>query len=202
MDQLRFDLTWLPAELYRVQYPNCQTTYCSATGLRARDTSTFYSEKEKDAFRQSIVNQFTWGWRQPTPYITVFSDKKHAENWALSYSRRVGDSCKVIRIDSRELRHVYVFKLSDLQARLDFEVPVGASQHVEGAFLCLHRIRNVLYLDPKLLSKLRTVRNRYVRQTQIETVLTVVQSEKSQCAEKVSIGATVTVMTFTKVPKF
>lgn len=155
MDQLRFDWTWLPAKLYRVQYPNCQTTYCSATGLRARDTSTFYSENEKDAFRQSIVNQFTWGWRQPTPYITVFSDKKHAENWALSYSRRVGDSCKVIRIDSRELRHVYVFKLSDLQDRLDFEVPVGASQHVEGAFVCLHRIPKCAILGSKITEQIK-----------------------------------------------
>ena len=155
MDQLRFDLTWLPAELYRVQYPKCQTTYCSATGLRARDTSTFYSENEKDAFRQSIVNQFTWSWRQPTPYITVFSDKKHAQNWALSYSRRVGDSCEVIRIDSRELRHVYVFKLSDLQARLDCEVPVGASQHVEGACVCLHRIPKRAILGSKTTEEIK-----------------------------------------------
>ena len=149
MDQLRFDLTSLLAELYRVQYPDCRTTNCPATGLHARDTSTFYSENEKDAFRQSIVNQFTWGWRQPTPYIAVFSDKKHAEDWALSYSRRVGDLCEVIRIDSRELRDVYIFKLSDLQTRLNFDVPERASQHVEGAFLCLHRIPKGAILGSK-----------------------------------------------------
>lgn len=69
--------------------------------------------------------------------------------------------------------------------------------------LCVYTaFRNVLYLDPKLLSKSRTVRNRCFRQTQIETVLTVVQSEKSQCAEKVSIGSKVMMMTFTKVLKF
>ena len=127
MHQFRFDVTSLPAKLYRVQYLDCRTIYRFATGLHARDTSTFYSENEKNDFRQSIVNQFTWSWRQPTPYITVFSDQKHAENWALSYSRRKGDICEVIRIDSRELQDVYVFKLSDLQARLDLEVPEGAS---------------------------------------------------------------------------
>ena len=71
-----------------------------------------------------------------------------------------------------------------------------------GLFCVYTAFRNVLYLDPKLLSKSRTVRNHYVRQTQIETVLTVVQSEKSQCAEEVSIGATFTVMTSMNVPKF
>ena len=167
MNQLRFDLTSLPAELYRVQYPNCRTTYCFATGLHARDTSTFYSKNEKDAFCQSIVNQFTWGWRQPTPYITVFSDQKHAENWALSYSRRVGDICEVIRIDSRELRHVYVFKLSDLQARLDFEVPEGASQHVEGACLCLHHIPKGAILGTKTTQEIKDGMQSIVRQTQI-----------------------------------
>lgn len=72
---------------------------------------------------------------------------------------------------------------------------------LRGLFCVYTAFRNALYLGPKLLSKSRTVRNRYFRQTQIETVLTVVQSEKSQCVEKVSIGSTVTVMTFTKVPR-
>ena len=73
---------------------------------------------------------------------------------------------------------------------------------LRGLFCVYTAFRNVLYLDPKLLSKSRTVRNRFFRQTQIETVLTVVQSEKSRCAEKVSIWSTVTVMTSMKVPKF
>ena len=73
---------------------------------------------------------------------------------------------------------------------------------LRGLFCVYTAFRNVLYSDQKLLSKSRTVRNRFFRQTQIETVLTVVQSEKSQCAEKVSIGSTVMMMAFTKVPKF
>lgn len=82
MDRFRCQTKYLPANLYRVQYDGCQTSYFE-TGLEARDTSTFYSESELESFRQSLTNQFTWGWRGSQPYITVFSDKEHAENWGL-----------------------------------------------------------------------------------------------------------------------
>lgn len=142
MDQFRSDQTSLPKELYRVQYPGCQTSYSPALGLHAKDTSTFYSENQDDAFRLSIIHQFTWGWRQPTPYISVFSDKTHAENWALSHSKRTGSICEVRSIDTQELRDVYVFQLKDLEVKLKCEIPEKASQHIDGAYLCLHHIPN------------------------------------------------------------
>ena len=148
MDQLRCSSNSLPRYLYRVQYPGSQTQLAPDGSLEARDLQSFYAEHETALFRQSVLNQMTWAWREPQPFITVFSDKKHAENWALKQPWRLLDleldleldRWELITIESECLSDVYVFKLSDLMIRLNFSVPEGARQHVNGAYLCLHRM--------------------------------------------------------------
>ena len=143
MEKFRCSPAVLPSNLYRVQYPGCQTIL-SGEGLAAKDINVTYSEDEMEAFRQSIVKQLTWGHRGDQPYIACFSDKDHAKNWALKEPwapyERDKDSWSLVTIKTRLMPETYVFSLDDLVTRLQLELPERAIQHKKGAYLCLHRI--------------------------------------------------------------
>jgi len=91
-------------------------------------------------FAQSLVNQYTWGYRSPVPYVSVFSDWAHAGAWALAYSRDKGVDCTVYTIDGRFLRNTFVFKVSVLEQELSVQIPEEASQHRGAGYLCLHSV--------------------------------------------------------------
>ena len=143
MEKFRRSPAVLPRNLYRVQYPWCQTAL-SGNGLAAKDTNVTYSEDEMDAFGESITNQLTWHYRGAQPYITCFSDKDHAENWVLKEpwnpSERDKDSWSLLTIDARLMPEIYVFKLDYLETHLELELQERATQHKKGAYLCLHTI--------------------------------------------------------------
>ena len=143
MEKFRCSPTVLPHNLYRVQYPRCQTEH-SGNGLAAKDTKLTFSDDEMDAFGESITNQLTWRNRGAQPYITCFSDQNHAENWALKEpwnpSERDKDSWSLLTIDTRLMPETYVLKLDYVVAQLGLKIPERATQHVKGAYLCLHTI--------------------------------------------------------------
>ncbi|KAL8786503.1 MAG: hypothetical protein Q9213_002730 [Squamulea squamosa] len=132
-----------PVKLYRVQYPGCQTIL-SGDGLKARNTTVFYSETEIHEFAQSIIKQLTWGYRGAQPYITCFSDESHAENWALKEpwhnTPQKQDNWSLVVIDTSRMSGTPMFKLSELVMSLDLTLPDRALQHVDNAYLCLHKI--------------------------------------------------------------
>ena len=135
MDRLRCSEEQLPEYLYRVQYDGCNTVF-SIDGLFAADIATTFDETAIPDFRESIVNQFTRMSRLPTPYISTFSDREHAENWAL----KMGTSAKLLRLNTALWDDPYVFKLSTLVQMLPVIIPDAASQHIKGAYLCLHSV--------------------------------------------------------------
>jgi hypothetical protein len=138
MDKYCVSQFMLPLHLYRVQYSGTQTIYDHKMGLMAQDSTPVYNDDSE--FRESIVQAFTWSSSKPSPYIALFSEKDHAENWALSWSSQRNGERQVITINTRQLRGIYVFKLSTLVENLNIVLPHGASQHRKGAYLCLHRI--------------------------------------------------------------
>ena len=143
MEKFRVEAASLPSRLYRVQYPRTQTAY-SGDGLAAKDTNTTYSENELNAFGQSIINQMTLGHRKAQPYITCFSDKGHAQNWARKepwgpYEGEKG-RWNILIIETGLMPETWVFSLYDLVTRLGIKIPERALQHVKGAYLCLHSI--------------------------------------------------------------
>lgn len=135
MDRLRCSEEQLPEHIYRVQHDGCNTVF-SIDGLFAADIATTFDETAIPDFRESIVNQFTRMSRLPTPYISTFSDREHAENWAL----KMGTSAKLLRLSTALWDDPYVFKLSTLVQMLPVIIPNTASQHIKGAYLCLHRV--------------------------------------------------------------
>ena len=135
MDRLRCSVEQLPEYLYRVQYDGCNTVF-SVNGLFAADIATTFDETALPDFRKSIVNQFTRMNRLPTSYISTFSDREHADNWAL----KMGTNAKLLRLSTALWDVSYVFKLSTLVQMLPVEIPDAASQHIEGAYWFLHSV--------------------------------------------------------------
>ncbi|KAF2007551.1 hypothetical protein P154DRAFT_614877 [Amniculicola lignicola CBS 123094] len=116
-----------------------------AYGLSASDTTKVYDPNELVDFKQAIVNQFTWSCRASLPFISLFSDREHAENWGRKEPWRghkgLSDDWSLLVIDTTKLKNRNpFFKLSDWLEELDLDLPVRASQQIRGAFLCLHHI--------------------------------------------------------------
>jgi hypothetical protein len=91
------------------------------------------------------LNQLTWSCRANLPFVSLFSDREHAESWGCKEPWRkhkgLSDDWSLHVIDTTRLKDTSrFFKLNDLLKQLDLKLPIGASQHISGAFLCLHRI--------------------------------------------------------------
>jgi len=97
-----------------------------------------------DLFKRAIVKHFTWSCRDPLPFISLFSDREHAENWGRKEPWGVNESSEgswaLYTIDTAELINTNFFKLSDLVEKLSLEIPLGARQHIKSAFLYLHHV--------------------------------------------------------------
>ena len=71
----------IPSKLYRVHYPGSRTAFSSQQGFTASDTTKTFGSDELDDFKRAIEKHFTWSYRDPLPFISLFSDQEHAENW-------------------------------------------------------------------------------------------------------------------------
>ncbi|KAJ6279023.1 hypothetical protein J3E71DRAFT_363604 [Bipolaris maydis] len=135
----------IPDTLYRVDYSTSRTAFSSTEGFSAADTTKIYAANEMTEFKQAIVNQFTWSCRADLPFISLFSDREHAENWGRLEPWRGHQSPRgdwsLCVIDTTVLKGTgRFFKLNDLIEELSLTIPNPAVQHIRGAFLCLHRI--------------------------------------------------------------
>ena len=94
-----------PSHLYRVQNVNCATIYSNGDLLAAEIDDTFQSDAE---FIQSIQKTLDWNNRSPTPWINVFSDRRHAVNFALSRENATRLPHYLLTIESSKLQHTYL----------------------------------------------------------------------------------------------
>ncbi|KAF4984694.1 hypothetical protein FDECE_17037 [Fusarium decemcellulare] len=140
----RFQNDLLPTELYRVHYVGSQTTFSSDEGLVAADTTKIYNDGV--SLGRAVVNHFTWGSRESSPFISLFSDREHAESWALkepwrgaSRDAQEGDWALLV-IETQLLEEAWLGKVSQLVSVLKLRIPDRAAQHIRGSFLCLHKI--------------------------------------------------------------
>ena len=49
----------------------------------ATHRSKVYADDDDDELKRDIVKQFTWSCDDPIPFISLFSNLEHAENWGL-----------------------------------------------------------------------------------------------------------------------
>jgi hypothetical protein len=144
-DMEEYSCSDVPDKLYRVDYPGSRTTYSIQKGFKAGDTTKSFGADEMNDFKRAIEKQFTWSCRDPVPFISLFSDRRHAENWGRKEPWRGNHGLEGVWalyvIDTTELKKTtFFFKLSNLIEKLNLDIPKGAQQHIEGAFVCLHRI--------------------------------------------------------------
>uniref|UniRef100_A0A093URP2 DUF7587 domain-containing protein n=2 Tax=Talaromyces marneffei PM1 TaxID=1077442 RepID=A0A093URP2_TALMA len=135
----------LPHRLYRVHYPESETIRTDV-GFKAADTTTVYGNSECDLrlLKQAVEDHFTWGYRGRSPFISLFSDRNHAENWGCAEpwlgSNPHREQWSLFTIDTSLLKEVCVFKVSRLVDVLGVKIPERAVQHERGSYICLHQV--------------------------------------------------------------
>lgn len=147
--QYQCDTSELPRYLYRVDYPASQTSL-DKEGLTAKDTLSFRNTLvDEDSFKESVQNHSIWDDRNASPFITLFSDRTHAVNWAriepwrrnYKHIPKVGD-WKLLTIETSRLSEVKVFKISTLYQELGLKAPGTVMQNEADAYICLHWVPN------------------------------------------------------------
>lgn len=134
----------LPSELYRVHYPGSQTAFSTKYGFTASDTITAFGPDKLSEFKLAIQKHFTWSCQDLQPFISLFSDRAHAENWGCKMPwgghSNSEDGWALYTISTVDLDSKSFFRLSDLVGKFDLKIPERAEQHIKGAFVCLHHI--------------------------------------------------------------
>ncbi|CAG9948786.1 unnamed protein product [Clonostachys rosea f. rosea IK726] len=154
MNQYRCRPEELPPNLYRVQYSESQTTRTDE-GLKAVNTTTVYgdSEHERALFKQAVGRHLTWSYRGRSPFVSLFSDRNHAENWGCAEpwrgSKPYREQWTLYTIETSLLGETYVFKVSELVDTLGVRIPERADQHKRGSYLCLHRVPAYAILEER-----------------------------------------------------
>ncbi|PTB59945.1 hypothetical protein M431DRAFT_488731 [Trichoderma harzianum CBS 226.95] len=136
----------LPGKLYRIHHPESRTTYSENGGFLAADNTKIYNEDSEEEFKQDIVRQFSWDYRGPLPFISLFSGREHAENWGLKEPWQgqrpypVTKQWTLFTINTEVLEDAVFFSLKELVEDQQVQIPDAAKQHIHGAYICLHRI--------------------------------------------------------------
>jgi hypothetical protein len=129
----------IPRELYRVQYPTSSTLW-TANGLQARSWWPFSSYSDPQFLR--AMKNHLWWYSTPSPFISLFSDRQRAENWAVKRARSSGEECHVIKINTALIGtqpfHVPTF-CSNLPDRIRAQMMKNPSFHTH-EYLCLYQI--------------------------------------------------------------
>jgi hypothetical protein len=150
----------LPNFLYRIHYEGSPTTFFSLDGISAADTTTIFRRSEIEVFKRAVENQFTWSFHGALPFISLFLDLEHARSWGLREPWRGNTGSHVNwsleTIDTSKMPSTACFfKLSHLVEELELNIPTRASQHVKGAFMCLHRIPMTAIVDSRTPREVR-----------------------------------------------
>ena len=154
-------LTAVPDIAYSIICPGSVTGYSVSAGFRApRHWSTGPSN---DDFREAVTDHLNWYADVPSPFISVFLEKRHAENWARKWSeRRVGQTCRIATIRLNQVQVLYsvttlVNELSiptrllpnqyEDELLVLSEIPATAVLHVEDVF-GVNTCKSLTYAPP------------------------------------------------------
>ncbi|KAI9923383.1 hypothetical protein MW887_009933 [Aspergillus wentii] len=136
----------LPSRMYRIDYPGSRTGYSRSEGFMAAERRKTYEDQADSEFKRDILKHFTWDCKDPVPFISLFSDREHAENWGLKQpwrgkaTYRSRSDWALYVIDTSHLDDACFFRLKDLVEGLGLKLPGKADQHIGGTYLCLHNI--------------------------------------------------------------
>lgn len=161
----RFDLAEdeIPLIFYRVQYRESMTTYDSDGGLEARDIDTLYNEEEDLEFSDAVEGHLNWD-RHMSMFFSLFSDRRHAENWMLErHSRFCSRNCTLLEIDMAALRDSYVLRAEEIVDVFSLSIKNGAQASITQEYLVVHYIPPFAIIRSQIvheIEKLFLTRNR------------------------------------------
>jgi hypothetical protein len=142
MNFFDIDPTQLPTQrLYRIQYDGCMTTFDLHSGFAAGDTETFYNESYDMFvdFGGAVEDHLSWNRNRPSLFISLFANKRHAENWALSWSdRHNGDVCEISEINASLTG--YLYHAEEILRYCGLHIPEAAKASIADEYLVAHHI--------------------------------------------------------------
>ncbi|KAG8852731.1 hypothetical protein FRB91_006065 [Serendipita sp. 411] len=148
-----------PITLYRIHYPGSQTTFSRQLGLESASDFTPYRVK---GLRNAVKYHIDWQCDIPSPFISTFSNRGHALNWARTWRANNGDQpCKIVELVIEANDGVAVFRLADLVDGLGITTTLEPSQY-RSEYLCLHNIPPEAIVRTERVSY-PVVRSGYVR---------------------------------------
>lgn len=102
-------LTTVPDTAYRIICPASKTSYTSSNGFQAADQSSHTPSDEE--FRAAVINHLDWYAESPSPFVSVFFERRHAVNWAGKWSEhRGGVPCRTATIRLDQAKIIYSVK--------------------------------------------------------------------------------------------
>lgn len=136
------------------------TTYDIYEGLEAIDTVTLYDEgrdeeEEEDTiqeFGDAIERHLSWDRPYESIFISLFSQRRHAENWMLDRHKRFGSrNCTLLQIDTTTLNGFFIFRAQEIVDALSLSTTEAARASVAGEYLIAH------YIPPRAITRSQTV---------------------------------------------
>ncbi|KAG8852732.1 hypothetical protein FRB91_006066 [Serendipita sp. 411] len=126
-----------PITLYGVDYPGSQTAYSEEEGFQAdSDFTPYYTT----GLRNAVEYHLDWQCRIPSPFISTFSNREHARNWARTWrENNDNEMCYIVEMRIKANDGVTVFRLADLVNELDIPTSLHASQY-RSEYLCFRHI--------------------------------------------------------------
>jgi hypothetical protein len=147
MDMFDLPADEIPRILYRVQYRDSRTAYWADGGLEAEDIDTRYNEEDLVGFSDAVQRHLNWDRQYMTMFISLFSDRRHAENWMLKRHSRFHDrDCTLLEIDMNSLRDHYVFRAEEIVDALSLSIRTAAQASVAKEYLVVHCIPPIAVL--------------------------------------------------------
>ncbi|KAJ5111856.1 hypothetical protein NUU61_001486 [Penicillium alfredii] len=150
--------------LYRVQYGDSMTTYDIYEGLEAVDTVTLYDDggdeqEEEDTlqeFGDAVEQHLSLDTDYESIFISLFSQRRHAENWMLDRHTRFGSrNCTLLQIDTAALNGLFIFRAEEIVDKLSLSIPEAAQASVAREYLIAH------YIPPHAIIRSQTVDDIY-----------------------------------------
>lgn len=145
----------VPTSLYRVQYEDSMTAYDIHEGLEAADTVTFYDEDGEDEqeaedtlqeFGDAVEQHLGWDTDYESMFISLFSQRRHAENWMLDRYTCLGSrNCTLLQISTAALNGFFIFRAEEIVDALSLSIPEAAQASVAKEYLTAH------YIPPRVI---------------------------------------------------
>lgn len=122
----------LPKTLWRVTHGNTQSLFQNGDIVAVDDTREFRDDAD---LADAVQNHVNWYSKQPSCFLSVFTDKTHARNWAKQ--REKGYGPVYVHEISTDLfpACTYVLDIEVLMNELEIVHPYSANE-----LLILHRI--------------------------------------------------------------